>query len=714
MEAASVDREAPATSEQVRERLVEAIELDLVGPPAGHRYEEELLPGWERPSKWYLTGFLIPKDAPPEEVGDDDANDEFDDVSETEGPAEESAEERAAAKRSYFPSSMGISALVAAHTDSLSVTVRWGDYEYEDVTPEGEEESADKPEGRDGGEDGDDGGTAEGEGEDGARGGRGARSVWRRTPREEKIDLLLGGSPGTPQVEPVPGSDGLELHVLEREIGPAGLDGHIPAGTRSVSLFLVNNRQPDTNRPDRGYAFQAALEIGCGPSFVPRPDLRGLQADEWDERVADLHFADTPEYATGHGISADWEIADGDCCVIRTRWIPVAEVERTETEPIDDVELGMDALGGLADGAAARRAMHALVNGYCDWLDTQEKSAEQLTGERRETALQLVHSARFAAGRIEQGIEVLARDTDALDAFRVANRAVARALRHRNKIDEPAWRPFQLAFILLNLPGIADPKDPHRETVDLLFFPTGGGKTEAYLGLSAFAIVLRRLRHPGPRAGRRRCERDHALHAAPTHARPARARRRACMRPRARTRGGSGALRRLAVRDRPLGRQGGHAERPRQERGRSLRQRPREGEPVQGQPAGQALADPVGGVPVVRHALRARLIHPAPGLRQATRAAHRLRQLRMRLQRRALTADRGGRRAHLSPSAGVPDRHGRQVRESPVGRAPPGSCSAAPSATTRPGSTVRQRPARDRSWRRRCRRRISSSRTSCT
>ena len=240
MEAASVDRESPATSEEVRERLVEALELDLVGPPAGHRYEHELLPGWERPSKWYLTGFLIPKDAPPEEAGDDDANDEFDDVSETEGPAEESAEERAAAKRSYFPSSMGISALVAAHTESLSVTVRWGDYEYEDLTRKDEEESADEPEGRDGGGGGDDGGTEEGE--DGARGGRGARSVWRRTPREEKIDLVLGGSAGTPHVAPVPGSDGLELHVLEREIGLAGLDGHIPAGTRSVSLFLVNNR----------------------------------------------------------------------------------------------------------------------------------------------------------------------------------------------------------------------------------------------------------------------------------------------------------------------------------------------------------------------------------------------------------------------------------------------------------------------------------------
>ena len=82
----------------------------------------------------------------------------------------------------------------------------------------------------------------------------------------------------------------------------------------------------------------------------------------------------------------------------------------------------------------------------------------------------------------------------------VVYRAVARALRQRLperfKDEPPRWRAFQLAFILLNLAGLADPNDPHRQTVDLLFFPTGGGKTEAYLGLAALAMVLRRLRNP--------------------------------------------------------------------------------------------------------------------------------------------------------------------------------------------------------------------------
>jgi len=462
------------TSLDVRERLVEALKLDLVGPWAGHVLAEEKLPGWIRPSKWYLTGFLIPSGTPPEARSDKDEDDDPGAIPETHGSAEESSEERKAAKKGFFPSSMGLSFLVRAETRELKVIVRWGDY-VEAKTEEKEE----------------------GEGEDGK-----AIPVWQRLPREEPVVLPLAGSDG-PAPYDVPESGGLQLVLIERPVSASDFSDHIPQGTRSVSVFLVNHRPPHREVPDLAYAFQPEIEVRSHLPFEPRPDLRGTRAEEWDEQVADLHYADTPEYATGHGVSADWEIVEQECRVLRTAWIPSAEVERTMTFKVPGVELSMEKLGMLPDGAAARAALCPLVDEYRDWIKARRGEVATLRNERRETADGLLHFADFAAGRIERGVAVLAEDGDALDAFRVANRAVARALRQRlkEKIGEPSWHAFQLAFLLLNLPGLADPADTHRETVDLLFFPTGGGKTEAYLGLAAFAMVLRRLRHPGD-AGR--------------------------------------------------------------------------------------------------------------------------------------------------------------------------------------------------------------------
>lgn len=462
MSASSADPQL--TPVQIRDRLVEALELDLVGPWPGHELEQERLPRRVRPSNWYLTGFLIPVDTAAEQAGDDDADDEFE--ADTDGSGDEATEERVAAKKAYFPSSVGLSTLVAADAKALTVRVRWGDYAAAEYTPE-------PPEGEDP--------------VDPIR-------VWQRTARDEHVTVVLGDKPGVLVEQPLPDSHGLQIHTLERPVATSG-EQDIPAGTRSVSVFLVNKRKPDSDQPDRAYAFQPEIAVSCELAFVPRPDLRGATADEWDELVGDLHYADTPEYATGHGIAADWEVVDGVCRVLRTRWIPKAEVEKTVTAPIADVELSMSALGELADGDAVRAALSPLVAHYRGWITTQQAAASSLPGKRGETAGQMLFLAGSAAKRIERGIESLATDEDALDAFRIANRAVAAAITRRLDIADPSWRAFQLAFILVNLSGIADPTDPNRETVDLLFFPTGGGKTEAYLGLSAFTIVLRRLRN---------------------------------------------------------------------------------------------------------------------------------------------------------------------------------------------------------------------------
>ncbi len=167
----------------------------------------------------------------------------------------------------------------------------------------------------------------------------------------------------------------------------------------------------------------------------------------------------------------------------------------------------MDALASLATGMEAAERLLPLVAHYREWIERQRASVSQeaagLPPKRAKTAAMLLANAEKAAKRIERGIALLAAP-DCLRAFRLANEAMATASRRRsgwsgNKPATPRWRPFQLAFLLMNLEGIADPGAARedRETVDLLFFPTGGGKTEAYLGLAAFTLVLRRLRHPG-------------------------------------------------------------------------------------------------------------------------------------------------------------------------------------------------------------------------
>ena len=463
-------------SPAVREYLVDALKLDLVGPRHRHELAEEMLPGWVRPSNWYLTGFLVPSDTPFELRSDTDADDPLDETPDMAGLAEESSEERSAAKRGFFPSSIGLSFLVSGESDYLAVTVRWGDYER------------DKYQGPDGK----------------------SVEVWRRHPQERTVGVTLSRPVAD---HPVPDSGGLRLHLVVRDIETERLAG-LAAGTRSVSVFLINGRASKAGSPDdpesaddavQAYVFQAEIEVSGDSPFVPRPDPRGAMAIEWDDQVADLHYADVPEYATGHGTSADWETTNGECRLLRTTWIPSATVAKTETVAVPDAELSMETLGALADGQAARSALEPLVNHYRDWIETQSTGLANLGDDARETAEELLRRAALAADRIERGIGMLASDPDALDAFRVSNRAVARALRRRDLQsdndpadgEDPTWRAFQLAFILLNVGGLIDSHDPEREIVDLLFFPTGGGKTEAYLGLAAFTIVLRRLRHPG-------------------------------------------------------------------------------------------------------------------------------------------------------------------------------------------------------------------------
>jgi Helicase conserved C-terminal domain len=457
-----------ATSEGARDGLVRALEADLVGPfhPEdfeGARDEVLELP----PSRWYLTGFLAPERD--RETIDATADDEL-----GAGPDEDdddaSPQEPEPKQRKRYPASMGMSVLLPAAADrgdAIRATVRFAEY-----VPEARE----------------------------VPGRSRPRTVWRRSARGPfTVDVPLDAKALERGVD-VPDAPGVSLKgKLEKAEAPG-----LPERTRALSLFVVNERSiEDANQRDAAYMFQVELELDYTRGFVPRPNRRGETGD-WDDRVAELQFRDRFEWAVGHGVS----VTVGDerpVRRVRTTWLPRSEVRRVVPRPAGTVVTSMEQLAELADGAAARARLEPLVSEYSRWIEDQAR-VELDGAARRETRDELVRRARRACARIRSGIQRLASDEQCLTAFRLANRAMADAALRRSperysEARRPEWRLFQLAFVLMNLDGLADEAHADREAVDLIFFPTGGGKTEAYLGVIAFTLLLRRLQ------GRERADR---------------------------------------------------------------------------------------------------------------------------------------------------------------------------------------------------------------
>ncbi len=446
------------SGEDLRGRLVTALGVDLIGPYA----EDEVLR--LPPSRWYLTGFLVPRSAPEEEIHDPTDDDELP-AGNDEYEEETAGAEPEPKQKNRLPASMGMSALLPAAQgdETITATLRFAEYVQE-----------------------------EREGQEGKR----KQRVWKRLARSPvSVALPLDAKKIAAGVR-VSGFPGI---TVKGKLARAEAPG-LPRNARALSLFVVNERAAgEKGRYDEQFIFQVELALTFAPGFLARPNQRDGQSSEWDERVADLQFRDRAEYAVGHGVSVEAPRVEqgGVVTTVRTTWIPSAEVPRVVTYENVAATVDMEALAELTDGAAARAALLPLVDAYGEWIERQRGIA--LEGGRAETRDELLAEAETARKRILAGIELVAADAVVLDAFRMANRAMATQARRRSPEayqgdSRPRWRLFQLAFVLLNLPSIARDESPDRETVELIFFPTGGGKTEAYLGVIAFTLLLRRLR----------------------------------------------------------------------------------------------------------------------------------------------------------------------------------------------------------------------------
>lgn len=304
----------------------------------------------------------------------------------------------------------------------------------------------------------------------------------------------------------------------------------------SITIMLVNgNENPKAKAAE--CIFQSKIEVSTeNNDFVfvesnPNPNPEYMDDEE---RSLELLYRHKKIYATGLGTSTDWKITDDGKGTLWTDFFPAKEIPAMsfslpKNDMLSDEELSMKYLSDLdsADRETKLISLTRLVDLYRGWIDNLDRVAETLDERYRSAAAKNIAECRRAAERMYSGIETLRGNDNAYNAFLLANRAMFMQRIHIGKQTDMAaqnadrypedeeisdwlhgldyaeesdknsrWRPFQIAFLLMDVNSIVHDDHDDRSLVDLIWFPTGGGKTEAYLGLTAFTIFYRRLQYP--------------------------------------------------------------------------------------------------------------------------------------------------------------------------------------------------------------------------
>jgi len=454
---------------------------DLIGPQGG---PEELIEA--RPTDQYMTGALYPREA--DESTEQELSAEANEDREPAADGEGSPGDAISMSVMRRPSSMGISFAIEGDHPRIEIEGIAGRYAPLWKSEQGLSS------------------------EEGNR--RDER--WKRTPvpLRATIDVVEGLK------EPP-------------EIAAPGLQWWVRAirdGRRwQITVVLENNLKAKPGRVESERAtflqvgFRVRASAGCRlvPRFVQR-----RAADDDDTDANELIYRDAREWAVGHVCSATWH--GEPAAHVESTWIPLQMVRSTDARGHQVFRDESKRRSGSEDGAfdaerlaGARSAdelgnlLGATTSAYARWLDDRAATVDRLlaAGDLPQTlaerAREHLRRARALLGRMQAGIEALASDPVARRSFQLAQKAMLIQRRWGEERTDArlVWRPFQLGFQLLTVSSLASPADPagaatpDRRTMDLLWFPTGGGKTEAYLSLIAFTAFVRRLREKDPDAG---------------------------------------------------------------------------------------------------------------------------------------------------------------------------------------------------------------------
>lgn len=438
-------------NQEERSRFVSRLYEDVIGP---HALDERLD---NKPSDSYLSGILWPIRTQISLAEDDGIEGESEDDDLAPGLS------IAGMQR---PSVMGVSFATSAINDKSSISINYQFATYKPIMSGSDEEN---------------------------------KKQWQRN--QHIGQFFVDVKNGMNEYFPVPKGDyplGLEILFHIRTI-------KFELGLLST-VTMINQSQisdEDSQRIEELTVFQTQIQVELPNDFkfIGLPDLR-MAFDE-DEASTRLLYRDSINFAFGHQCSATWEPKSSNPIRVVSSWMPISVVptfKQTGHEIFRDiVESGKLKAFFLATASdtSILQVLKQLADNYMEWILVQENLISSLDLKHVEAANLHMLKCKNVYERIMDGVKFIDSDPESFIAFRNANMAMH--LQHTwkekssSKLRELEWRPFQLAFILLALESTCNSKSEHRETLDLLWFPTGGGKTEAYLALIAIGSWYRRL-----------------------------------------------------------------------------------------------------------------------------------------------------------------------------------------------------------------------------
>lgn len=321
------------------------------------------------------------------------------------------------------------------------------------------------------------------------------------------------------------------LGIEDVEVGICALKHMLVNGFYSYTIMLVNTA---VGRPGKNNIYQSEIKVDSNKNpaiqFCDYSELDMIQDYTEEEASNSLLYSNHKKYGTGLGTSVNWSIDKNGKGVIFSDFFPTTEVPQMEFTvdekyDVDNKVFSMKFLSDLdeSDKQIKLSYIKQLANGYKKWIDEIETTIVNMSEHYSKTAERHVSNCKYCLKRINDGIYELENNQIAWDSFQLANRAMfmqrvqivlqgkyedvypdneelGEALDNMDYYAQPDyhnWRPFQLAFLLMSITSMSDDSldNKDRDVVDLIWFPTGGGKTEAYLGLTAFTIFYRKLGH---------------------------------------------------------------------------------------------------------------------------------------------------------------------------------------------------------------------------